>query len=105
MCVCVCVCVTVTKETFSEMKEHKKLIEKGRPDDVPQGYRYKTVSSEYEADQGSRNSPMPGFQHSPIIEVLCKVQHMSAYVFLSLAVYMVGATTSTAIIRYAEQTR
>lgn len=34
----------VNKEPFSEMKEHKKLIEKGKPDDVPPGYRYRTVS-------------------------------------------------------------
>lgn len=33
-----------TKEPFSEMKEHKKLIEKGKPEDVPAGYRYRTVS-------------------------------------------------------------
>ena len=26
------------------MKEHKKLIEKGKPEDVPEGFRFKTVS-------------------------------------------------------------
>jgi hypothetical protein len=33
---------TVKKEALSEMKEHKKLIEKGRPDDVPPGFRFRT---------------------------------------------------------------
>lgn len=42
--VCVCVCVKVKKEALSEMKEHKKLIEKGKPDDVPAGFRFRTVS-------------------------------------------------------------
>lgn len=41
----VCVCVKVKKEALSEMKEHKKLIEKGKPDDVPAGFRFRTVSS------------------------------------------------------------
>ncbi|CAI8035482.1 Ubiquitin domain-containing protein UBFD1 [Geodia barretti] len=33
---------TVKKEALSEMKEHKRLIEKGRPDDVPPGFRFRT---------------------------------------------------------------
>ena len=37
----------VKKEALSEMKEHKKLIEKGRPDDVPPGFRFRTVSGMY----------------------------------------------------------
>ena len=38
------ICVpTATKEALSEMKEHKKLIEKGKPDDVAQGFRHRTV--------------------------------------------------------------
>ena len=38
--------VAPAKEPLSEMKEHKKLIEKGKPDDVPVGNRYGTVSDE-----------------------------------------------------------
>ena len=44
--VCLCVC-EVKKEALSEMKEHKRLIEKGRPDDVPPGFRFRTVGGMY----------------------------------------------------------
>ena len=49
VCIClfvVCVC-EVKKEALSEMKEHKRLIEKGRPDDVPPGFRFRTVGGMY----------------------------------------------------------
>ena len=36
--------VAPAKEPLSEMKEHKKLIEKGKPEDVPVGHRFRTVS-------------------------------------------------------------
>lgn len=40
----------VVKESLSESKEHKRIIEKGKPDDVLPGYKY-------------RNEPLPS---SPI---------------------------------------
>lgn len=33
-----------SKEPLSEQKEHKKIIEKGKPDDVPAGVKHKHVS-------------------------------------------------------------
>ena len=29
------------RENLSESKDHKKIIEKGKPDDVPQGFKYR----------------------------------------------------------------
>ena len=51
MCVC-----EVKKEALSEMKEHKRLIEKGRPDDVPPGFRFRTVGGMYGMYVGCINS-------------------------------------------------
>ena len=36
--------VAPPKESFSEMKEHKKIIEKGVPEDVPPGIKGRRVS-------------------------------------------------------------